>query len=53
MRSQITVKRAVLKKSGCDLTKSLPGLHCAASLDEKIAQLRDLFRIADEHMCKL
>jgi hypothetical protein len=53
MRGQITVKSAVLKESGRDLTKSLPGPHCAAGLDEKIAQLHDLFRIADGHICQL
>jgi hypothetical protein len=53
MRGQITVKSAVPKESGHDLTKSLPGPHCAARLDEKIAQLHDLFRIAYGHICKL
>jgi hypothetical protein len=53
MRGQITVKSAVLKESGRDLTKSLPRPHRAASLDEKVAQLHDLFRIADGHIGKL
>jgi hypothetical protein len=53
MRGQITVKSAVPKESVRDLTKGLPGPHCTTSLDKKIAQLRDFFRVADGHICKL
>jgi hypothetical protein len=53
MRGQITVKSPVPKESVRDLTNRLLGPHCTTSLDEKIVQLHDLFRVADGHICKL
>jgi hypothetical protein len=40
-------------ESSRDLTKGLPGPHCTTSLEEKIAQLHDFFRVPDGHICKL
>jgi hypothetical protein len=53
MRGQIAVECAVPKESGRELTKGLPGPHCTTSLDEKIAQLHDFFRVANRNICKL
>jgi hypothetical protein len=53
IRGQVTVKRAVLTQSRRNLTQGLPGPHFTTSLNQKIAQLHDLFRVADRHSCQL
>jgi hypothetical protein len=53
MRGEIAVKGAVPKQSVRDLAEGRLGPHGTTSLDEKVAQLHDLIRIAVGHICKL